>query len=462
MHKVQTVVQMNQKLQHMISDKLSPLAQPLDAMYDWLSQAVRWPTDTSLSHLQLRRLWPSHRRGISFELLVIVKIKNTQREVTLQGGWLSEPRLGRPHHNARLSGHALLGLRLHHESLDLWVCSPDRDKRIRWSRELFDHHELAELLSVINHHAVGSQPITFSPQSLQLSLRAYRVHRRCVMHVAPDHHDGVYVKAFHRLPPGYNTEPLSQLQQQLTRLSKDTIKIPDTLAIDQTKRLIVTSCVRGNAHPLQYNKTGVAQAAQVLACLHACDPVATNASHSTEDEMGTLTRWPNALSIINKALDQHLLSAVIEKLTSQANHHIPGPTVMVHRDFYHTQLLQHEQTVWLLDLDTLCTGEREVDLATFLAHLLLDSAQRKNDKHATHELTESFLSSYIQHSGVIQVSRLGFYLSCALARLGSIHAVRGQPTSTILKLWNMAHAIIDAGEQATCPSKMLRQVIHQD
>jgi len=450
----------------MISHQHCPLTHPLDELQDWLSQSVQWPTDTSLSHIKLRRLWPSSRKGISFELLLTLNTKTTSREVTLQGGWLSLPRWTEPRHKAHFTADTdtLLGIRLRHQTHDLWVCSLDRDKRIRWSSEIFDRDELAKLLSTINRHQETSQPDDYSPDHIQISLKAYRVHRRCVAQVTlanRAHDDGVMVKAFHRLPRGYDLESLDQLHHQLQRLSQGAIKLPATLAIDQSKRLIVSSHVRSDARPLSYQQEGVALAAKVLACLHACGPMSTDANHSVQDELGTLTRWPSALSLVCKPLDQSILSTVLEKLSTQANHPCPSDTVMVHRDYYHAQLLQHKQTIWLLDLDTLCRGEREVDLATFLAHLLLDSAQRNFDSQQTSELSVSFLSSYINHGGVVNASRLAFYLSCALARIGCIHAVRGEPSSTIQHLWTLASVIQGASVHTESPTRMLQQVIQE-
>jgi len=455
---------MNHKLTHLNTKKHCPLAHPLDVVHDWLSQSIKWSADISISHVRLRRLWPSERKGITFELLLMLNTKTTKREVTLQGGWLNQPRWTHRRHKAHLLEDTLLGIRLRHESQDLWVCLPDRDKRIRWSSELFDRGELAQLLSTIDHHEGVSDPSDYLPEHLQLSLKAYRVQRRCVAHVTIDSRvsdDGVIVKAFHRLPYDYNLDSLTQLHQQLSQLSQDTIQLPATLAIDQKKRLIVSSCVRSDARPLPYQKEGVTLAAKVLACLHTCDPLTTKTNHAIIDELGTLTRWPNVLTLVCKQLDQHKLSTVIEKLTTHAIHHTFVPPVMIHRDFYRTQLLQHEQTVWLLDLDTLCTGEREVDLATFLAHLILDCTQRNVVRQNVSELAVSFLSSYIKHDGTVNASRLAFYLSCALARLGCIHAVRGETEDTIQNLWTLASTLLDAGVVAVSPMKMLQQVIRK-
>ncbi len=455
---------MTQKLSDIISNESCPLAQPLDVLHDWLSTSVQWPADTSLSHLKLRRLWPSRRKEISFELLITLNTKTTPREVTLQGGWRSQPRWKTSRHKAKVFGDALLGVRLRHDSQDLWVCSPDRDKRIRCAAELFDHQELANLLSSIDSPAETPILADYSPDQLQLSLKGYRVQKRCIVQVTQDNHTnhaGVMVKAFHRLPKGYDLESLSQLHQQLQQLSQDTIMLTTTLAIDHTKRLIVTSRVHGDAQPLSYQQDGVALAAKVLACLHACDPKTTNTTHSIADELGTLTRWPDVLTLICKSLEQSTLSTIIERLSDQANRHASDDLVMVHRDFYHAQLLQHEKTTWLLDLDTICTAQREVDLATFLAHLLLDNAQQNFDSQQTSDIAESFVASYIKHGGTINVSRLAFYLSCALARLCCIHAVRGERTHTIQHLWTLASAILDASALVESPTQLIQLAIQK-
>src|ERR1043166_5671424 len=72
-----------------------------------------------------------------------------------------------------------------------------------------------------------------------------------------------------------------------------------------------------------------------------------------------------------------------------------GPSHLIHRDFYDSQLLQSDRGWALLDLDTLARGDRELDVANYIAHVIW-SEIRGGPARSWRTKAEALMAAYAQ------------------------------------------------------------------
>ncbi|MCH7491899.1 MAG: hypothetical protein IID05_14545 [Gemmatimonadetes bacterium] len=101
-------------------------------------------------------------------------------------------------------------------------------------------------------------------------------------------------------------------------------------------------------------------------------------------------------------------------------------------------MLRDGDRIWLLDFDTLARGHAEVDLATFIAHIVLDGLSADLSIGEIDQLTGTVLSEYESSGGRVDRNRFRFYLPSAMARLGAIHLARGMKPEIVAHFWDVA------------------------
>ena len=195
------------------------------------------------------------------------------------------------------------------------------------------------------------------------------------------------------------------------------------------------------ARPLGTSREALAAAATALAVLHDLKAVAPSKIHTPKDEFQTACRWVPALRVLQEQRQVRLRKLLVELGRLVTTIKEPCAT-LIHRDFFPAQLVRVDDTVWVLDFDTLCLGHCEADVATFVAHLFFDGlVAGASVPEITHK-GASFVEDYLQNGGRIRESRLRFYLPCALARLGAIHLPRGVEVRVVDKLWELAGGLL--------------------
>jgi len=102
----------------------------------------------------------------------------------------------------------------------------------------------------------------------------------------------------------------------------------------------------------------------------------------------------------------------------------PGRPSLVHRDFYDKQILVTPARIGLLDLDTVCLGDPEIDVANFCAHLRLRSLQKYSSCASAVPLAAAFLAAYAACQPRTDVSRVRWYLASTLLRLACLYSLR--------------------------------------
>ena len=135
--------------------------------------------------------------------------------------------------------------------------------------------------------------------------------------------------------------------------------------------------------------------------------------HSWVDLIGTL--FPRLVAPLAAAL-----AAVHRRVPPDAI----APPALVHRDFYDKQVLVGASRIGLLDLDTVCQGDAEIDVGNFSAHLVLRALQGGAGAESARPLAEALIAAYRAARPAADPRRVAWYRSTALLRLACVYALR--------------------------------------
>jgi hypothetical protein len=161
--------------------------------------------------------------------------------------------------------------------------------------------------------------------------------------------------------------------------------------------------------------------------------------HRASDELAIVTRWRDALR-----LGRPEVAHLVERAASGLESKTVSTTELVpcHRDFYDKQWLLDGARPTLVDLDTACLAEPELDVGNFSAHLTLRGLQ-----HQGLDIDESrraFFEGYQQRAGRMAADRLAFYEACALVRLACVYGLRGRGRRLVAGLADSALSVLGA------------------
>lgn len=159
--------------------------------------------------------------------------------------------------------------------------------------------------------------------------------------------------------------------------------------------------------------------ARALADLHALPSAGVARVHAPADELALATAWAAQAAVVVPELAAALHDAAARAAATLPT---PGPArALVHRDFYDRQVLLDGESapIAILDLDTVCRGDAELDLGNCAAHLLLRALQEGRPYDAG-EAAE-FLAAY---PAPADPGLVAWYRRATLARLAAIYALR--------------------------------------
>lgn len=217
------------------------------------------------------------------------------------------------------------------------------------------------------------------------------------------------------------------------------VRAPALVDFRPAERLLITAAIPGETSSLGMGTDDLSEAANALAIVHDAPITPGLTVHTAQDELQTAYRWVSALRVAGEKRYVRLrelvagLGDLVTTLDEQG-------VVLIHRDFFAAQLPRQRNTLWVVDLDTLSVGHPELDVATFLAHLFLDGLTAGVAPDEITEAAGRFVEAYRRSGGRVANYRLRFYLPCALARLGAIHAARDVPAEIVDELWRMAES----------------------
>lgn len=148
--------------------------------------------------------------------------------------------------------------------------------------------------------------------------------------------------------------------------------------------------------------------------------------HSPRQEAEVLRGWFSNASrrglLTGLVEDPEALGRAVEEVCAELVRDLPGTMTLSHRDLHDGQLLWSGETLSLIDLDTACLAEAELDLGNLIAHAELMAVQGRLSERGAERLSpvlELMCSSVPAHA-----QRLRTYRRSAALRLVFVHAFR--------------------------------------
>ncbi len=157
-----------------------------------------------------------------------------------------------------------------------------------------------------------------------------------------------------------------------------------------------------------------------ICAFHSTRGVELSSFYTSDDETVLIQGWHRFAASIFPEFAQRYTDALRLLLRLK-----PQPVLaanVIHRDCYDKQFLLDTGRVAILDLDTVCHGERELDLGNFCAHLLLRRLQGGGPV-ADRGYEDSFLNRY---PGSFDDTRVRWYRRSSLLRLAFNYSLRPQ------------------------------------
>lgn len=411
-----------------------------DRLVGWLADAIRWPTPIRLQGVRLQRFWPSRRGRISFELAIDLSSDGVETTCFLQGGRLGGIKTGTVRGDTVMATPWVMNLCLSNRESGWGVVSPDRDPRLPG---LGDALLTDRAIALFRGSRAGSVlGLDQGETAIRSDLIAYRINKRAVVRLSGAAGVSVYLKAYRRMPPVEEIDRYQRLRSLLDERSGGRLGMPAILDTLPDNRCLVMSAVEGDCRPLGQSSEDIAAAAEALAVFHGLD-IDTGRNHSPRDELRIAGRWLKVLRGAAPALHGRMRSIVLALARLAKSIPMEGLR-LVHRDFYGAQILLQGDRVRLVDFDTLGKAHPEVDVSTFVAHLLLDAMIAGKEDSSALVSASAFLEAY-RRGHHLDPRRLRFYLPSALVRLGAIHWVRGLPVEQVSRLWGIAESAVAGG-----------------
>lgn len=162
--------------------------------------------------------------------------------------------------------------------------------------------------------------------------------------------------------------------------------------------------------------------ARALARFHALRPPHVERVFSVTDDLAVVRGWVAFVAGFLPELGDSAAAALVALESSQPSS--AGAPGLVHRDFYDKQLLVGDGALGLLDLDTACLGDGEIDVGNFCAHLLLRSLQVPDQQWDPVQASRRFVDVYRAERRGADPERIRWYRASALLRLACVYALR--------------------------------------
>jgi hypothetical protein len=256
------------------------------------------------------------------------------------------------------------------------------------------------------------------------TVKAYRPGMRC--QIAYDTQSGgkVFGKvAVERRGDGYSFRTQQRLYAALSS-RRPAVAIPEPLDYVEPLRLTVVAAVEGTSlHDLadaaRQQFPEARAAARAIGELHSLGAIIDDRIYGTADEMDLVTKWVG----LAQQLFPELASAFDARLHAliAAKPENAEPRAVLHRDFHDKQILFREGAVpVLLDMDTAASGDPELDIGNFCAHLRLRAIQHDR-RELCERLEEAFLGAYPHR---FDLHRMEWYRRAALLRLACNYGLR--------------------------------------
>lgn len=413
-----------------------------DLLRDGLGLA--WPAGSLLSDVSIERVWPLRAGGFSFEWSFALGIGARGTLYGTLGAQTSDDAMSvslRP----VLTPYGVRRVYVLVPEWELLVHSSDVDPRLPQLTDCLDGEGMVRELRAAGLASEGRA--TNGAARAACRVLSYRPGRRATVQYDFRGRSGAPCRVLGKTYRDDRGADLlrrhAQLNDRLAAAVGRRVSVPKPLVYLDDVRMAVYAWAPGQ--PVD-DETAATQAhtrraADALVALHGLvfDDLSTYTPH---DECDVVVRWQLALGLLDPSIADRS-RPIVEALAATSEHLEPMSACTLHRDFYESQLLISPTSTTVLDIDTLCSGDRCADLGNLLAHQYLAFLRRTNLGTSFHAVVRCLLQRY--ESGAEPVSRvnLKFYFAAALFRVGAVHALRTATGRFVPELWRLSGRLMD-------------------
>jgi aminoglycoside phosphotransferase (APT) family kinase protein len=218
------------------------------------------------------------------------------------------------------------------------------------------------------------------------------------------------------------------------------VTVPRILLLDPREGILAMEHLPGTTleHGPQDTERAYAAAGAMLRAYHL-PSTAGGAPWTAADELAQLKAWTGAAGVPFPEL-----GAALARLTSTLEARIPDQPrfpVTLHRDFYDKQVLFHDGTAALLDLDTAAAGDPALDVENFLAHVTLRGLQDPGRLDELESAGRAFRLGY--GTRLPGEGRLAWWRAASLGRLAILYVLRPRWRSITTTLLDEAETCLN-------------------
>jgi len=258
----------------------------------------------------------------------------------------------------------------------------------------------------------------------QAQVVGYRPGKRCQIRYRDRAGRTVFGKVSYETTPGQFFEQLRKARRAVVRAERR-LRLPRAIAhIEELSLTLVeglggTSLYDAARSGKEVASDVIEEVAKALAELHQADRSELERHFQALEELELVRGWTQLTGRLFPELASSL-GAAIDLLERDLPEPDRPPRAVIHRDFYDRQVLLSTGPPGMIDVDTLCLGDPELDMGNFLAHTKLRTIQNHGDSRFA-RTGETFLRSYpLDFDRVL----LSWYQRSALLRLSCVYAVR--------------------------------------
>jgi len=247
---------------------------------------------------------------------------------------------------------------------------------------------------------------------------AYRAGMRCQIR----YRAGGVARAYGKIAVERDPGRRRRVHRELSAATEAaTLRLPPLVGCIEAVGLDLVAAVDGQSlHDILAVKpdaVSVERTVEALVELHAQVPALPDRVHGAADELALVRSWVDWMTALEPAVEDRL-----ERAHALLAAGLPStsPATFAHRDFHDKQVLFGASQLWLLDVDTACTGDPELDLGNLLAHLFLRGLQW--ERAADHRGLEAAAERAYGSGARRDVTR--WYRRASLLRLACVYQLR--------------------------------------
>ncbi len=191
--------------------------------------------------------------------------------------------------------------------------------------------------------------------------------------------------------------------------------------------------------------TVASKVANAIYQLHHAN-IELNKTHCIEDELAILARRLQEVISAHSEWSSRLENLLVD-CVALSQLLVSEDRALLHRDFYHDQMLWREGEIVLLDLDLACYGDPALDLGNFVAHIEEQCLRYYGNVNQAQESICAFIEMYPSDANQKFVDRIAIYTLLSWARhiwISQKIENRNQHTESIISYCEMLVTTLNA------------------